>query len=56
MFDRFYRAQNHDAVGSGLGLSIVDAVARRHDAAIFPGRRALAWGLRMRVPLSLSFA
>jgi two-component system OmpR family sensor kinase len=56
VFDRFYRAQNHDAVGSGLGLSIVDAVARRHDAAIFLEDAPHLGGLRVRVRFPLSFA
>ncbi|OZI23473.1 two-component sensor histidine kinase [Bordetella genomosp. 9] len=49
VFDRFYRAQNHDAVGSGLGLSIVDAVARRHEAAVFLEDAPRLGGLRVRV-------
>ncbi|OZI59784.1 ATP-binding protein [Bordetella genomosp. 11] len=56
VFDRFYRAQNHDAVGSGLGLSIVEAVARRHDAAIFLEDAPRLGGLRVRVRFPLSFA
>jgi two-component system OmpR family sensor kinase len=56
VFDRFYRAQNHDAVGSGLGLFIVDAVARRHDATIFLEDAPALGGLRVRVRFPLSFA
>jgi two-component system OmpR family sensor kinase len=56
VFDRFYRAQNHDAVGSGLGLSIVDAVARRHGASIFLEDAPTLGGLRARMRFPLSFA
>jgi two-component system OmpR family sensor kinase len=53
VFDRFYRAQNHDAVGSGLGLSIVEAVARRHGATIFLEDAPSLGGLRVRVRFPL---
>ncbi|ARP80955.1 two-component sensor histidine kinase [Bordetella genomosp. 8] len=56
VFDRFYRAQNHDAVGSGLGLSIVDAVARRHQAAVFLEDAPRLGGLRVRVRFPASAA
>ncbi|ARP91227.1 two-component sensor histidine kinase [Bordetella genomosp. 9] len=49
VFDRFYRAQNHEAVGSGLGLSIVESVARRHNAAVFLEDAPTLGGLRARV-------
>jgi two-component system OmpR family sensor kinase len=49
VFDRFYRAQNHDAVGSGLGLSIVQAVARRHGATVALEDAPTLGGLRVRV-------
>ncbi|WP_020167333.1 MULTISPECIES: ATP-binding protein [Methylotenera] len=34
VFERFYRGQNKDAKGSGLGLSIVKEIADQHDAKI----------------------
>jgi two-component system OmpR family sensor kinase len=49
VFDRFYRAQNHDAVGSGLGLSIVESVARRHGATVTLEDATALGGLRARV-------
>ena len=34
IFDRFYRASDNHTAGSGLGLSIVKAIADTHDATI----------------------
>lgn len=49
VFDRFYRAANHDAVGSGLGLSIVASVAARHGARVTLDDAPELGGLRVRV-------
>jgi two-component system OmpR family sensor kinase len=58
VFDRFYRAANHDAVGSGLGLSIVASVAQRHGAVVALDDSPQLGGLRVcvRFPDSLSLA
>ena len=49
VFDRFYRAVNHDAVGSGLGLSIVQAVAQGHGATVSLRTAPQLGGLRVEV-------
>ena len=44
MFDRFQRGEAREVEGSGLGLAIVQAVARRHGAAVEVGTsRPAAW-------------
>lgn len=48
VFDRFYRANQHDQAGSGLGLSIVKNVADQHKAGITLGRSDLG-GLKVSV-------
>ena len=40
VFDRFQRGQAREVEGSGLGLAIVQAVARRHGAAVTLGTAA----------------
>jgi two-component system sensor histidine kinase MprB len=41
VFERFYRADDaRQLPGSGLGLSIVDAIARRHGGEAFARPRA----------------
>ncbi len=55
VFDRFYRLANHDEVGSGLGLSIVRAIADRHGATVTLDQAPHLGGLRVQVdfpPLS----
>jgi len=49
LFDRFFRAAPVDVEGSGLGLSIADAVAKRHRLAIQIENRTDRAGLRVRV-------
>jgi two-component system sensor histidine kinase TctE len=34
IFERFYRLQNSDSDGCGLGLSIVEEIARLHNATV----------------------
>ena len=34
VFNRFYRAQNATVVGSGLGLTIVRSIVRRHGGSV----------------------
>lgn len=41
MFDRFQRGEAREVEGSGLGLAIVQAVARRHGAAVEVGTSRL---------------
>jgi two-component system OmpR family sensor kinase len=48
VFDRFYRGAGAEAGGSGIGLSIVRAVAQRHGARVELGD-APGGGLRVRV-------
>ncbi len=48
VFDRFFRGQQQDAViGSGLGLSIVRAIADRHDLTIGMRKSARLGGLQI---------
>ena len=34
VFNRFYRAENATVVGSGLGLTIVRSIVRRHGGSV----------------------
>jgi len=45
VFDRFQRGSTHDRVGSGLGLSIVKAIADRHGITMELGRSTRLGGL-----------
>jgi two-component system OmpR family sensor kinase len=45
VFDRFYRVPGSEAAGSGLGLSIVKAIAQRHGATLTLGESARLKGL-----------
>ena len=45
VFDRFFRVGNHKAEGSGIGLAIVNAIARRECAQIRLSNRQDASGL-----------
>lgn len=49
VFDRFYRAPGTATSGSGIGLSIVKAIAERHGASIELGAGDGGQGLRVRV-------
>ena len=51
VFDRFYRAPDAatQASGSGLGLSIVRAIAQRHGAMLSLGRSGRLGGLRVAI-------
>lgn len=48
MFDRFYRREVNDGIGSGLGLSIVGNIAEQHDARVELGASPLG-GLKATV-------
>ncbi len=48
-FDRFFRAGEGDAGGSGLGLSIVATVAERHGASVQLGSSERLGGLQVEV-------
>jgi len=47
--ERFYRLPGADGIGCGLGLAIVDEIARAHGAAFTIGSGAQGRGARMRV-------
>ncbi|MGZ5201101.1 MAG: ATP-binding protein [Telluria sp.] len=49
VFDRFYRGEDHDGWGSGLGLSIVSSIAQSHGASVTLGAREQGPGLVARV-------
>ena len=49
LFDRFFRAASAEVEGSGLGLSIVDAIARRHSLKVEITNRADCTGVRVLV-------
>ncbi|WP_332813896.1 ATP-binding protein [Ramlibacter sp.] len=49
VFDRFWRAPGQDASGSGLGLPIVAAIARRHGAQLRLAESQRLGGLRVEV-------
>ena len=48
VFERFHRASN-DGAGSGLGLSIVKAIAERHHASVHLDTSATLGGLSVRI-------
>lgn len=45
VFQRFYRMENHDALGCGIGLSIAMRVAELHNASIKLGQPETGTGL-----------
>ena len=47
--ERFYRRPGSPGIGCGLGLAIVDEIARVHDATFTIGTGAQGRGARMRV-------
>ncbi len=49
VFDRFWRAPEQDVAGSGLGLPIVAAIARRHGAQVRLAQSERLGGLRVEV-------
>lgn len=49
VFDRFYRGEDNDAWGSGLGLSIVNSIAAAHGAWVVLDDGEDGVGLRVRV-------
>jgi signal transduction histidine kinase len=53
VFNRFFRAGSVDSEGSGLGLSIVEAVAKRYGLGVDLHNRRDRSGLRARVSLNL---
>ena len=56
VFDRFYRAAPSETEGSGLGLSIVAAVAKRHGLTVELKNREDRSGLSVRVSITASAA
>ncbi len=52
VFDRFYRLQNHEESGCGIGLSIVKHVVELHNAAIILEEPESGTGLKVTVTLS----
>jgi len=48
VFQRFYRAKNHEQEGSGLGLAMVQRIAEIHHARILLGKSKLG-GLRLEI-------
>ena len=53
IFDRFFRASGQDTEGSGIGLSIVKAIAERESAEIILRNRPEGSGLVARISLPL---
>ena len=53
VFDRFFRAGNNKAEGSGIGLAIVNAIARRENAEVRLANRKDAKGLIVTVSFDL---
>ena len=53
VFDRFFRASNHKAEGSGIGLAIVNAIAKRENAEIRLANRQDAKGIIVTVLFNL---
>ncbi|HET9113968.1 MAG TPA: ATP-binding protein, partial [Burkholderiales bacterium] len=56
VFDRFFRAAGQDTEGSGIGLSIVQAIAERESATVTLANRAGGHGLIATVLFSLNSA
>lgn len=56
LFDRFFRAAPAEIEGSGLGLSIVEAVAKQHGLHVDIANRTDRCGLRVRVSNSATSA
>jgi two-component system, OmpR family, sensor histidine kinase TctE len=52
--ERFYRLPGSPGTGCGLGLAIVDEIARAHNAAFSIGVPALGRGTRMRIRFPLA--
>jgi two-component system OmpR family sensor kinase len=56
IFDRFFRAAPTDAEGSGLGVTLAKAAARRNRANLTPENRPAGQGLLMRIHLGATLA
>jgi two-component system sensor histidine kinase QseC len=54
VFERFYRGNQHNEVGSGLGLSIAQRVAQLHQVEIYLNNVPNGKGLQVRVDFNLS--
>ncbi len=52
VFDRFFRVHGHQTEGSGIGLSIVNAIAKRESAEVSLENRKDARGIRATVVFS----
>lgn len=53
VFDRFYRVAGEQAMGSGLGLSIVKTIARAHSATVWLERSDSLGGLKVSIRFRL---
>jgi two-component system OmpR family sensor kinase len=53
VFDRFFRADNNDTQGSGIGLAIVQAIAHRESAVVTLSNREYRSGLIAQVSFDL---
>jgi two-component system OmpR family sensor kinase/two-component system sensor histidine kinase QseC len=54
IFDRFFRVAGQETEGSGIGLSIVQAIAQRHEAKVVLVNRQDRQGLSARVIFNLA--
>lgn len=53
VFDRFYRVAGEHAIGSGLGLSIVQTIAKEHSATVWLERSDSLGGLKVSIRFQL---